>query len=573
MQAETRQCQNCKKDFTIEPDDFGFYEKIKVPPPTFCPKCRMIRRFNFRNEGMLFRRVDAHDGKEIFSGFSPDASVLTYENNYWYGTNWDPNKTGVDYDFFRPFFEQYKELLSRAPIPSRSVLNLVNSDYCNEAGESKNSYLCFNTDFVENCAYLRKVTYIKDSFDLYECKKNELCYENVMVDKSYKVFFSLDCESCVDVWFSRGLKGCTNCFGCVNLVNKSNYFFNEQLTKEDYDKKFKEFISASYESIQSVLADVYYFWSKFPVKYNHFLRTVNSTGERIFDSKNIKNCYSVTGGENLRYCQDLQSKTSNSYDYTVWGVGSDNIYECVTCGLGCYNLKFCLNCWEEARNLEYCVYSIGSSDCFGCVGLYKKKYCIFNKQYNKDEYFVLRDKIINQMKEVPYVDSEGRKYFYGEFFPYEISPIAYNESMAQDFFPLDSNLANKNGFIWRDINEREYKTTLDAKDLSDNINDVGDEIIKEIIKCEDCGKAYKIIEKEFQFYKRIPLPLPHLCHYCRFTKRFKLVNSPILWNRTCMCNKKHNNHEGHCGVEFETSYSPDRPEIVYCEKCYQQEVY
>jgi len=25
--------------------------------------------------------------------------------------------------------------------------------------------------------------------------------------------------------------------------------------------------------------------------------------------------------------------------------------------------------------------------------------------------------------------------------------------------------------------------------------------------------------------------------------------------------------------EFETAYAPDRPEIVYCEKCYQQEVY
>ena len=26
-------------------------------------------------------------------------------------------------------------------------------------------------------------------------------------------------------------------------------------------------------------------------------------------------------------------------------------------------------------------------------------------------------------------------------------------------------------------------------------------------------------------------------------------------------------------IEFETTYSPDRSEIIYCEKCYQQEVY
>ena len=30
---------------------------------------------------------------------------------------------------------------------------------------------------------------------------------------------------------------------------------------------------------------------------------------------------------------------------------------------------------------------------------------------------------------------------------------------------------------------------------------------------------------------------------------------------------------GYCDVKFETSYAPGRPEIIYCEKCYQQEVY
>ena len=36
MNPETKNCQNCKKDFTIESEDFAFYEKIKVPPPTWC---------------------------------------------------------------------------------------------------------------------------------------------------------------------------------------------------------------------------------------------------------------------------------------------------------------------------------------------------------------------------------------------------------------------------------------------------------------------------------------------------------------------------------------------------------
>lgn len=78
--AETKTCQNCKKDFTIEPDDFAFYEKMKVPPPTWCPECRMQRRLAWRNEWKLFRKKDIH-GKEIFSTFHEDSPVKILETD------------------------------------------------------------------------------------------------------------------------------------------------------------------------------------------------------------------------------------------------------------------------------------------------------------------------------------------------------------------------------------------------------------------------------------------------------------------------------------------------------------
>src|SRR3989344_554759 len=49
MNSEIKQCQNCKKSFTIEPEDFAFYEKMKVPAPTWCPECRLQRRLSFLN--------------------------------------------------------------------------------------------------------------------------------------------------------------------------------------------------------------------------------------------------------------------------------------------------------------------------------------------------------------------------------------------------------------------------------------------------------------------------------------------------------------------------------------------
>ncbi|MEK7128078.1 MAG: hypothetical protein AAB933_00750, partial [Patescibacteria group bacterium] len=95
----------------------------------------------------------------------------------------------------------------------------------------------------------------------------------------------------------------------------------------------------------------------------------------------------------------------------------------------------------------------------------------------------------------------------------------------------------------------------------------------------------KIIPDELNFYRKMNLPLPRLCPNCRTFERLKQRTGIELYKRSCQCdgeNSKNNlyrNTISHahgsepCSVSFETSYSPDRPEIVYCEKCYQQEVY
>ena len=111
MQSETKNCQNCKQDFTIEPDDFAFYEKIKVPPPTFCPECRFQRRMSWRNMWHLFKKTEERTGEKIFSLFPEESPVQIYEREYWNSDNWDAMEFGKDYDLQRPFFEQFKELM------------------------------------------------------------------------------------------------------------------------------------------------------------------------------------------------------------------------------------------------------------------------------------------------------------------------------------------------------------------------------------------------------------------------------------------------------------------------------
>ena len=101
---------------------------------------------------------------------------------------------------------------------------------------------------------------------------------------------------------------------------------------------------------------------------------------------------------------------------------------------------------------------------------------------------------------------------------------------------------------------------------------IDESIIGKVIECshrgectQNCTLGFKIILEELQFYRRMNLPLPHLCPNCRHYERLSQRNPMKLWHRKCM-------KEG-CDNEFETSYAPERPEIVYCEKCYQKEVY
>ena len=81
--------------------------------------------------------------------------------------------------------------------------------------------------------------------------------------------------------------------------------------------------------------------------------------------------------------------------------------------------------------------------------------------------------------------------------------------------------------------------------------------------CKGVG-AFKIIPQELEFYKKQNFPIPRLCPDCRHFERIKQRNPLKLWHRKCM--------KPGCTNEFETSYSPDRPEMVYCESCYNNEV-
>ena len=101
------------------------------------------------------------------------------------------------------------------------------------------------------------------------------------------------------------------------------------------------------------------------------------------------------------------------------------------------------------------------------------------------------------MKINPYVDKLGRKYHYGEFFPPEFNKIAYNKSNAMRFFQKTKEQVKKEGYRWSDRKDIIYNISKSADSLPDRITDTGEDILNEVIGCENCGNGYKIVQGEY----------------------------------------------------------------------------
>ncbi len=583
MKSETKTCQNCKNDFTIESEDFLFYEKIKVSPPTWCSQCRLCRKLIFRNESSLYHRTDniaSADSPKIISMYSEDKKLTVCDHKFWWSDKWDAYSHGKEYDFSKPFFEQMKELIAQVPWPNLMNWNAINSDYCNYTTDNKNCYLVFGGDFNEDCLYSKFNFRSQNSQDLYWVNKCNLCYECIDVEESYKVFFAKNVKGCSNCMFMFDCSNCNDCVGCVGLRNKNFCIFNKQYSKEEYKKLIEEFKLNTRTGINQFSQKFYNFKLKFPHKYANILKSINCTGDNILGSKNCINCFEIdTDGKDLKDVAFGGWGARDANSVCHFGHNAELSYDSIGVFSDSQNVKFSLF-QPSSMDVSYSYNCPSSSHLFGCVGIKKGEYAILNKKYTKEAYEELVPKIIEHMYKMPYIDSIGRSHGYGEFLPIDLSPFCYNETVAQEYFPLTKEEALISGYKWKDAEKRNFSIEMESNEIPDDIKDVSDNILGKVLGCEhkgkcneQCTEVFKIIPQELQFYKRLNLPLPNLCYRCRHHKRLKQRNPLKLWHRQCMCEKDTHGHKGRCLVEFETSYAPDRPEIVYCEKCYQKEVY
>ncbi|MDH5596548.1 MAG: hypothetical protein OEY44_00465 [Candidatus Peregrinibacteria bacterium] len=557
-----KECKQCKSSFEVLPEDREFLDKVApvfngrrydIPDPTFCHLCRMQRRLSFRSERFLYHRKCDLTGKQIISTYSEEAPWPVYNMDDWWSDKWDPMEYGREFDFSRPFFEQFFEL--RDSVPRQALIQqkpMENSEYCNAASRNKNCYLVFSTNRCEDCYYGSWVNGCKNCIDSLNNIDCELCYECVSCRGCYNVRYSIDSSNCKNSAFLRACTGVSDSFGCSNLVNKQYYIFNKPYPKEEYEKFMAEVDLGSHETVEKIKARIEDELSDLVVKENMGVNNENCLGNYL---RNCRNCYKTfecDNSEDLRYCIALEG-ANNCMDQSHWGVGAQWNYEVQASGYNVDHIMFSNLVWDQSSDVMYSDHCTTSKNLFGCVGLRTKKYCIFNTQYTKEEYMELVPKIIEHMKKT------GE---WGEFFPTAKSLYAYNETLAYEQFKLSKEAVLKRGWRWKDKESKlNYKGP--KYEIPDHIKDVENDIIGKILTSEKSGEPYKLIPQEFEFYKRNNIPIPRLTPDERHWERLSKRNLRYLYDRQCV----------KCSKAITTTYSPDRHEQVYCEQCYLKEVY
>lgn len=425
--------------------------------------------------------------------------------------------------------------------------------------------MCFFGGISENCMYCTWFLMDKDSSDLFHCNNLELCYECSYCNKCYDLNFGYFCTNCRNSWFLVDCKDCQDCFGCSNLKHKRYCWFNEEVGEKEFKKRLNAVELSDFEVLEKYKKK---FAEEVLPKASFQALDIDQysedcEGHHIWSSKNCVECFDVQDSEDLKYSRDVAAKFRDSHDVAYTGLDAEMCYEQIAGGEKIQNARFNLFSGFTSLNIDYCDYCGVLENCFGCVGLRKKKFCILNKQYSESDYWKLLDRIKCDMLD--------RKE-YGEFPPFAYATHPYIDSCATEDFDLDQKefediLKKDNEYF--DIERKSLLGygTPNNKNNSDAHNFAGDEdlwsdekILNTTFACEETGQPFKIQKQELEFYKKKGLPLPRLHPETRHRNRFEWRGDRKILDGKC----------GDCGKTVKTIYPPDFTGKVCCDECYSK---
>ena len=567
----------------------------------------------WRGKDYFFRDCTACS-KHCLSIFPPEAQMNLLCEDCFNRDDWDGCTWGRNYDFSRPFFDQFLELVWESPTQISNAYFSENCEYIINAHKNKDCYLLDEVDRCRDCLYGYNLQDCDTVLNSFYVRKSQVCYALSQAEKCYRVFYGHNVHNSSDSAFLQHCRSCKHCLFCSSLRNAEYHIFNKPVSKEQFQAAWAAVFNGTQESIDRAQSEFEAFAISQPVPASIQVNCEDCTGDQISNSKGCRDCYNCDNCQDCRYCTDIHN-SKDCCDVHIYE--GELMYECLHAGPQGYAQYFSHWPWFSS-NVYYCSQMMSCKHCFGCSGLKHKEYCVFNKQYSKEEYEELvpriidnmrntsnsirsRDVILSSSKDEIAVGAEGADIpqngaamnpseasgtkngaamnpseasgtkngaamnpseasgSWGEFCPTSASPYAYNQTMAQWYFPLTKEEALQQGFRWHD--EEDPHTGAEATDVPDDLSEVSDDILSQVLRSTKSGRKFKVIAPELAFHRTHQIPLPTNTPAQRM-ESFAAANTRTLYDRTC----------DECGLEISTTYSPDRPEKVLCLQCYSKHV-
>lgn len=541
-------CPICEENRTPERWEQELYARYNLPPVSECYECAQKQRISFRNARSLYQRRCDASGDSIISMYSPDKPYRVYRNEAWYGDQWDAAQYGRAFDPQRPFFEQLADLQREVPRIALFNVKCDNSDYCNMVYGNRNCYLIFGGDFNQDTMFGTLCMRNRDCLDCDFSNENELCYQILNCNGCYDCRYSYFSNNCTGCAFIVDCTGCDNCLLCSGLIKRSYCIENRQYSRGEYEQRRRQILNGSRATEAAQWTHFQALTAGRKVKYAHIAAGDDCSGDFITHSRNCRECFDVVNGEDL-YDVIYADSARDCYRSSLLGKNSECCYQTMSA----LNAKdvICSFAAIDSSDVMYSEYAFNSEHVFGCIGVKRKKYCILNLSYSPQEFESLRARIIEHMRNTGEL---------GKFLPKSMSCFGYNESTAQEWFPMSEAQALSQGYRWSRFESPLRKS--DGVILPDDIAAVSDEILSSILGCELCGKGFRIIAPELAFYRRNKIPAPSKCPNCRYQLRIGNRNQRRLWKRRCSS----------CSAEVQTTYTPDSSAELLCEPCYHRDL-
>ena len=463
------------------------------------------------------------------------------KSDVWWGDAWDGLDFGSSGEPEKPFFQQFAALQRKVPREGTSVVRAENCDYNSHTRDSKNCYLCHLSIKAEGLLYSYWTVGARDVIEGFYTTDCELCARCSYVTNCYNCVHVLESANCHDCYFSAELRSCSNCLFCCNLSGKQYHIHNRPCSRDEFEAEKNKYLNGDRNSYLEACAVLDRMLLEQPRRAQHSLRSENVVGDHILNSKDVYHAFDVLNAER-GFNVTNGGGSFIVHSYSVGFPESSHVYCSVTVR-NSSQIFFSANCWNS-HQLWYCDNCVNCKDCFGCVGLKNRRFCAFNVQYSEAEYLELLTHWKRQML------TRGE---WGHFFPVELSPYCYDESAAQDFFPLEREEILRWG--WKCSPEKvtaaHESTTASAA------------VSPDVMKCTSCSHSFRVVPAERELASRLGIPISEKCPDCRLTANLRRRSPYSLVERSC----------AKCSIPVVTALREESARSVWCEKCFVQAVF